>query len=343
MPGSRRPEAPPQFNPLNTSRIATALCSLPAGHWDKEETKPQSLASESSQSRGRMAWLQTRWCRSARLSPCPQDLPHAGPSIRGKPNGGTSTCSFRPLSQATPSAQLPLTAFPQNTVSQWDVGPGREGGRAGRGRRIQRQGSRSSAQGSRPAVARPVGLRHRLCVNGPCPPPSLCIHSPASPLAWIIPATIQLPIKTNFPLIIEKRKIKAKAPEHRWFCSASLTARSALVVTTLPTQEASPPLPHRHCRAPTASIPPAHAIHRTPPRPGHRADSGGRRGEGGMDGTEKDPDPTHKSTVCHRKEVNRSTDNKRSRFLYTSLAWEFKGRRYYFRLEEKEGMHQDRL
>lgn len=60
-----------------------------------------------------------------------------------------------------------------------------------------------------------------------------------------------------------------------------------------------------------------------------------------MDGTEKDPDPTHKSTMCHRKEVNRSND-KRSRFLYTSLAWEFKGWKDYFRLEEKEGMHQDR-
>lgn len=62
-----------------------------------------------------------------------------------------------------------------------------------------------------------------------------------------------------------------------------------------------------------------------------------------MGATEKDPDPTHKGTVCHRKDVNRSNHNKRSHFLYTSLAWEFKGRKYYFQLEEKEGMHQDGL
>lgn len=76
------------------------------------------------------------------------------------------------------------------------------------GRRIQLQSSRSLAQGSGPSPAPhacAIG-----CVNGPAHLPH-CIHCPASPLAWISPASIKLPIKTNFPLIIEKRKTKEKA------------------------------------------------------------------------------------------------------------------------------------
>lgn len=176
-----------------TEHIMDRYCPvLPASrHWDKEKTRPQAWPLRAPSLAGaRLGYKHTgvalHWpSRSARLSPCPRELPLAGPSIRGKPGGGTSKCSFRPLSQATPSANLPLTAFPQELFlnGMWPsrVGPGLEGWRAGRGRRIQLQGPRSLAQGSRPAAARPVGLRLRLCVHGPCPPPSLSIHSPASP------------------------------------------------------------------------------------------------------------------------------------------------------------------
>lgn len=223
-----------------------------------------------------------------------------GPSIPGKPDGGTSKCSFHPLSQATPSPKLPLTAFPQEPFlsrtwpAEWVLdgragGQKPDGGSSGRG-----PGPWPRAAGRRP----PRSLRNRLCER-PCPPPSL--HSlPSFPSSWISPAAIKLPIKTNFPLIIEKRKTKEKAPKHRWLCSDDTRG------WVLPCQLCPGSYHAAHRAAQTllcaGSLGPPPTDPQNTPRPGHRADSGGgRRGWGWMAGTEKGPDPTHKSIMLQER------------------------------------------
>lgn len=159
-----------------------------------------------------------------------------------------------PLKSGYPLCKAPLDGFSSRAVSQWHMGPGLEGRK---GMEDPAAGLSVLGPGKPPAVTRSLGLRNRLCENGPCPSPSLCIHSSVSPLAWIIPVTIKLPIKTNFPLIIEKRKIKEKPQSTDGSAlmmleAGSFTASSALVVTTMQIQEASPPLLHRHCCPQTA-------------------------------------------------------------------------------------------